>query len=776
MDVVLGNAVSHARLLKASDDEAYTQIDSAAWIMEDALHGIYIAQYPRGAAAAELRDKENMMYYLRKVFSASLNILLVLMLIESPPWCKNWRKPSSFLPVQERCPLPDGSTVELFGIFILPPAFSLPVEVTCMFCITVALLYESTLNKQLSDLTGGGGRPFKPGIFLSVLWVMWIDIIIYSLIWPPFRVAHYGRIALLFYWPRTVQACKTVTDALQNIGNIMMFLSSTLMFFAWLLVLVMRDLRKVEWYYSFADCGFNNFGETMLMLFEMMSGASFPAGMTPAVKKIRGLALIFYPFMFLTFFLFMKLMLAVVYNSYQDRSKNNLERFLVDRCKGITHVFYLLAHRQQDAEPVIKVETFERLVNALQKFPVFRHNLRKEDAHIFFNALDQDGDGELTIQEFFHACETLQHSFRITRAHSFLLTRYGSRLQWARHLVESGLLDRRINQILLLNTLFMVYESVNDLSGFKEVFWVEPVETFFSVVYLGDVFVRLSVVSFSTYWMNPSNRFDFVVSVVLFFSGISTLIPQVRHYRWIVTYFNLLRALRIVRLIGHIERFQTMFACIANLWLVCGDMFLMMGITICCLGTLGMNCFGGLLYASNPALAGTDYLTGGDTLWNFNDLLGSCLTVLNMLICTFQPEYVEALNNVSKVPSAGLIYCLFVFCVGVSLAFNIVTAFTIDVFVALEESKHDKKRSVQEDNLESLRAQLRAEGKLLHVTMPGEVRRLKVFTGMISGMEERIQAVKDDVISAHRHTVLQSAFSFASEPSHRTLHHKGCLV
>merc|ERR1711879_244369 len=98
----------------------------------------------------------------------------------------------------------------------------------------------------------------------------------------------------------------------------------------------------------------------------------------------------------------------------------------------------------------------------------------------------------------------------------------------------------------------------------------------------------------------------------------------------------------------------------------------------------------------------------------------------------------EAMDIVTGVPWIGLIYCGLFFFVGVNIAFNVFTAFTIDVFLTLRSLNEEAETSEEDHNLTAMKETCRQEGNILHVSIPPEVLRMRVQIGVLDDLEGMI--------------------------------------
>eukprot|EP00913_Durusdinium_trenchii_P000962 g889.t1 len=94
---------------------------------------------------------------------------------------------------------------------------------------------------------------------------------------------------------------------------------------------------------------------------------------------------------------------------------------------------------------------------------------------------------------------------------------------------------------------------------------------------------------------------------------------------------------------------------------------------------LGLQLWGGTLYKTHPALEGTEYEEKDFFVLNFNDFLMSFAVWVVLLLCEYKDEFSSAVAATSSVPGSWLVFLLF-YILGVSIIFELVKAFTIEVF------------------------------------------------------------------------------------------------
>eukprot|EP00746_Dinoflagellata_sp_MGD_P035726 gnl/MRDRNA2_/MRDRNA2_185551_c0_seq1.p1 gnl/MRDRNA2_/MRDRNA2_185551_c0~~gnl/MRDRNA2_/MRDRNA2_185551_c0_seq1.p1 ORF type:complete len:400 (-),score=68.16 gnl/MRDRNA2_/MRDRNA2_185551_c0_seq1:1-1200(-) len=388
---------------------------------------------------------------------------------------------------------------------------------------------------------------------------------------------------------------------------------------------------------------------------------------------------------------------------------------------------------------VIKQNVFNALCRCLEKNPKFSKYVNEETCKILFAALDDDQSGELALQEFFDACDLFQIHFKITPKRSVIVRKGWFESQALHDFISCGNLETLLNIVLILNFVVIVNNSYVDLLQIPEGAWVKPVSAVFAILYVLHVAVQLLDTSFSNFWSNAANRFDLITSWALFVCNIGNIGGNWWAWSFIMPYLNVLRTLRLLNLLMYTSHFKIMTQCIVMLISISTDMIIMLLITTFAFGVVALQIWGGTLYESNPLLKDSDYLSAGYLIFNFNDMPGSTMTLLNMMIVGYMPEYADAMGRVSSWYPLGFLFCSSFFFVGVNIAFNIFTAFTIDVFVTLQEDFKKDEEADEDKNLQAMQSILDAQGQVLNWTIPAEVVKSRVQRGMDEDLDDMIK-------------------------------------
>jgi len=299
------------------------------------------------------------------------------------------------------------------------------------------------------------------------------------------------------------------------------------------------------------------------------------------------------------------------------------------------------------------------------------------------------------------------------------------------------------------------------------------VNIFFSFIYLVEVGVKLCYWSWGQYWLSIDNRFDFVTTMILAGVGVAFLLFTVDPA--ILQYFNMVRLMRIVRLLkalNNIPSYRMQVDVITKMVGTCWDVLMMNVLVIYLWSAAGNQLFGGELYASNPKLKSQDlsYFDSHYQIYNFNDLLLGLVTLFFFMLGSWNDALASVCMGLSKRLTlswflAGFFHLSF-YVAGPVLAFNVYTAFSIDVFIQLKEFSEGEDGGDREiDLVRKLRgvymAELAEKGYCLHIEETSEFSRMKVQRSMLDKEADNMGRYEDFLAAVSR--IRESQFALLEE-------------
>eukprot|EP00397_Hematodinium_sp_SG-2012_P009808 GEMP01009903.1.p1 GENE.GEMP01009903.1~~GEMP01009903.1.p1 ORF type:complete len:729 (+),score=120.71 GEMP01009903.1:80-2266(+) len=711
----------------------------AAWRISDAVAGdIQLASYPN-TMDAWARHCQSRRWRGRGVFA--ITALIVLSFFETP----------CYVPFR---PVPEGLDSTLPEI---PEKVSLIIQLILFLLLGTQNYFEhfgnphpSTRNLRMIECSV---------IFLGTVGAL-VGLIFGINRYHPLGYgfvysAPFLRLTLCLCLPTIRRAGAASLSGAYEITSIMIMLLGTVAFTAWIIVMIRVDLGVG----ATVAGHFDTVTGAMYELFIMWSSSDVPNGFLPFFDKHRFVALLIYPFLGLTIFGFTNLCLAAVYKGYQREMERRLESFYSNRMLGVTKAFYEIVNHDKTDE--MSEASFINLVGVLHTLPILNADPTK--VSILFRALDVDKSGKLSLEEFFECVDMMQYDFDLFPRQSWLMAFIAKRwpdstLNDVLHDMQMKILhekmDKFFNTVLLINGLLVLYESSLDFTGVSIPVAYRVAELVFSLIYIAEILLKLTVLRWRKYWSRSAHRFDFATSIMLLLSAMPAFPREVARY------FNILRGLRLLRLVRRVKRLGFLYTCMARMLSASKDVLLFV---LCCFyfyASIGITMFGGVLRLDDPRLQGSDYLKNGLHLLNFNDYPMTFGVLFSWMIADYIREVPDALAAVSSSHGYPVWFPHIYFCtwfvVSVILCFNIFIAFCIDIFVSIQEEEESRrmqkalrvrKAGSHHERFDDLYHDLWQDGWILNAEMSSAVTKSHLYANMFEQVRKSIvrqYAMADD--------------------------------
>lgn len=129
------------------------------------------------------------------------------------------------------------------------------------------------------------------------------------------------------------------------------------------------------------------------------------------------------------------------------------------------------------------------------------------------------------------------------------------------------------------------------------------------------------------------------------------------------------------------------------------------------------------MYHGNPALEETEYVESKYFVFNFNDVPMAFGAWFVILLCEYVPLMSDAICAVSKYPSTWWIFVIF-YVFAVSVIFELVKAFTIEIFMSINKKMKDIDSGKRTDGvfepIEQLKKEFKEDGLNLNYAIIGD--------------------------------------------------------
>jgi len=630
-------------------------------------------------------------------------------MLETPTWCdvsSTWE----FGDPHQRCLVygeataahPEGKPIEvmLSGITYLPPGYSVIFEVAFLAMLFRKLWLQHQLQVNFFKPILGDEAEYyelrKVYFCMSMIGIELADCIIYFLFRPHFRLAFLARTCLLLMLPSVLNLAQCIRKILVEVGTVAVFFVGFLFFFAWVSVMIFNG-------YDHPPQHFSNFGKAFYGLFVAGVCDEFTDILIESYTSYRWSGILWFIFLLVVHLLFLSLVLDTLCAGYMKSEEEEKEEIKGDKAQGVVRAFKILNEATSEEKHKVSRDIFMRFLEEYIKSPVCTGSTRvdKEYAEIAFRFVDRDNDGFIDEKEFAELCALTQYSMWWTKKDSCIKDSWpgfweNSTVKGVRESVqnqENGAFEHIMTFVLSVNFVLVIIETTYDLNKWDEPQWTAWLEFVFSFIYLGECMFKIGVSGWDFYQSSTSNRFDFGTTMLLLSTSVfESLLGGLSTYANILRLFRLLR---VVKQLKGLDRVQFMVSTVVKLVFKAQDMLILLSVVIFAFTVLGVQLFGGLLYEENPQLEGTDYHEAKEFVLNFNDFLMAFGLWFVHLLCEFKPSFAAAINRTSAIPKAWLICGLF-WAIAVCITFELVKAFTIEVYMDLKK-KWDNKQKLGEE-------------------------------------------------------------------------------
>jgi len=616
--------------------------------------------------------------YLRLDWLWSLNLfaLILLNFLEKPLWCRK--------DAQHACDQRDLYFLGQLPYFsktesLIYEGLTLVILVLDIFCPLsyegLNIFWKSTINK----------------LKILLLFILACDILVFAFTAQPFRVAPYIRVAFLIMTVRELRMCAiTLYGLIGTYLNVLALSLLFLLFASWLAYVTFEDTLQGKTIFS-------SYGATLYQMFVLFTTSNNPDVWVPAYKISRWYSIFFIIYVLLGVYFLTNLILAVIYDSFKEQFAKQLIHVDSIRKSILQKAFGLIDTAGQG---YLNREQCISLLNELNKYRSLPKTSR-EDFELIFTELDRSGDFKVTPEEFADLCNTIAIKFQKEPPPSYLekFPFYHSPLcETLKSFVRSRLFDYIIICVLLMNLGAVIIETTLDIENSSSQEAWQEVEFFLGWIYVAEMALKIFSFGFGAYWMEGQNKFDFVLTWTIFIGETLTFafpskLSFLLNGEWI-RYLLLGRVLRLTRILLQVQRFR---AFVATFLTLMSSLMPYLGIVFCVLCmycSLGLQIFGGIVYAGNPTLEETDLFNNDYLLFNFNDYPSGMVTLFNLLVMGNWQVWMESYWQLTG-SSWSLIYFVSFYLISVLLLLNLIVAFVLEAFFAEMELEKTGETDIQ---------------------------------------------------------------------------------
>ncbi|OXB71045.1 UNVERIFIED_CONTAM: hypothetical protein H355_000307 [Colinus virginianus] len=500
------------------------------------------------------------------------------------------------------------------------------------------------------------------GIFTCVLFVQFIEAIVVLV-----RQTSHVRItrALRCIFLVDCRYCGAVRRNLRQI-----FQSLPPFIDILLLLLFFMVIFAILGFYLFSpnhsDPYFNTLENSLVNLFVLLTTSNFPDVMMPSYARNPWSCVFFIVYLSIELYFIMNLLLAVVFDTFNDIEKRKFKSLLLHKRTAIQHAYRLLITKQRPSG--ISFKHFEGLLR------FYKPRMHTQERYLTFKALNQSNTPLLSLKDFYNFYEVVGLKWKAKR----------NREHWFDDLPRTPfLIFKGIN--ILVNSLVFQYTmyTVVAVNGI----WI-LVETFMLQVYGVELLLKITGLGPVEYLSSGWNLFDF--SVTLFaFLGLMALAFNMEPFYFIVV----LRPLQLLRLFKLKKRYRNVLDTMFELFPRMASLGLTLLIFYYCFAIIGMEFFAGVVYPNccntstvadsyhwvNHTVSNRTYVEEGYYyLNNFDNILNSFVTLFELTVVN--DWYIIMEGVTSETTHWSRLYFM-IFYIVTMVVMTIIVAFILEAFV-----------------------------------------------------------------------------------------------
>ncbi|EPQ01939.1 Two pore calcium channel protein 1 [Myotis brandtii] len=455
-----------------------------------------------------------------------------------------------------------------------------------------------------------------------------------------------------------------------------------------LLLLFFMIIFAILGFYLFSpnpsDPYFSTLESSIVSLFVLLTTANFPDVMMPSYSRNPWSCVFFIVYLSIELYFIMNLLLAVVFDTFNDIEKRKFKSLLLHKRTAIQHAYRLLISQRSPAG--ISYRQFEGLMR------FYKPRMNAWERYLTFKALNQSNTPLLSLKDFYDIYEVtaLKWKAKKNREHWFdELPRTAFLIfKGVNILVKSKAFQYFMYLVVAVNGVWVLAETFMLRGGnffSKHVPWSSLV---FLTIYGVELFLKVAGLGPVEYLSSGWNLFDFSVTAFAFL-GLLALAFNMEPFYFIVV----LRPLQLLRLFKLKKRYRNVLDTMFELLPRMASLGLTLLIFYYSFAIVGMEFFCGILYPNccntstvADAYRWRNHTVGNRTvvedgyyyLNNFDNILNSFVTLFELTVVN---NWYIIMEGVTSQTSHWSRLYFMTFYIVTMVVMTIIVAFILEAFV-----------------------------------------------------------------------------------------------
>nr|XP_054519608.1 two pore channel protein 1 isoform X2 [Pan troglodytes] len=455
-----------------------------------------------------------------------------------------------------------------------------------------------------------------------------------------------------------------------------------------LLLLFFMIIFAILGFYLFSpnpsDPYFSTLENSIVSLFVLLTTANFPDVMMPSYSRNPWSCVFFIVYLSIELYFIMNLLLAVVFDTFNDIEKRKFKSLLLHKRTAIQHAYRLLISQRRPAG--ISYRQFEGLMR------FYKPRMSARERYLTFKALNQNNTPLLSLKDFYDIYEVAALKWKAKK----------NREHWFDELPRTALLIFKGINILVKSKAFQYFMylvvAVNGVWILVETFMLKGGNFFskhvpwsylvFLTIYGVELFLKVAGLGPVEYLSSGWNLFDFSVTVFAFL-GLLALALNMEPFYFIVV----LRPLQLLRLFKLKERYRNVLDTMFELLPRMASLGLTLLIFYYSFAIVGMEFFCGIVFPNccntstvADAYRWRNHTVGNRTvveegyyyLNNFDNILNSFVTLFELTVVN---NWYIIMEGVTSQTSHWSRLYFMTFYIVTMVVMTIIVAFILEAFV-----------------------------------------------------------------------------------------------
>ncbi|XP_029427700.1 two pore calcium channel protein 1 isoform X3 [Rhinatrema bivittatum] len=455
-----------------------------------------------------------------------------------------------------------------------------------------------------------------------------------------------------------------------------------------LLLLFFMVIFAILGFYLFspnpADPYFNTLENSLVSLFVLLTTANYPDVMMPSYSRNPWSCVFFIVYLSIELYFIMNLLLAVVFDTFNDIEKKKFKSLLLHKRTAIQHTYRLLVSKQKPTG--ISYRHFEGLMR------FYKPRMSAKERYLTFKALNQSNTPLLRLKEFYNFYEVVGLKWKARRSHEHWFDELSRTafliFKGINILVTSRVFQYAIYVVVAVNGIWILVETFLLQGGniiSQNVPWNYIV---FLTIYGVEVLLKVTGLGPLKYFTSGWNLFDFSVTVFAFL-GLMALAFNMEPFYFIVV----LRPLQLLRLFKLKQRYRNVLDTMFELLPRMASLGLTLLIFYYSFSIFGMEFFSGVVFPNccknstvvdsyrrqNVTIGNTTIVEEGYYyLNNFDNIFNSFVTLFELTVVN---NWYIIMEGVTSQTSHWARLYFMIFYIVTMVVLTIIVAFILDAFV-----------------------------------------------------------------------------------------------